>query len=183
MFKARRLLYHSTLGLRAIKGRRTEGLCLRDSGYARSQATVPTAGNTVREQGNAYAIFSPLGGRETLACVHSADTTPGRMTGCADITPCRMIGSGHATPCRMTGVTLHSSTDSGLVGGVPREQKMLKGHLPRVIYHQVYFGIRRLPASQPQPRQQRCLVSRRIHACAAPLTPVCGFGLKGRGLR
>jgi len=23
-------------------------------------------------------------------------------------------------------------------GGVPREQKMLKGHLPRVIYHQVY---------------------------------------------
>jgi len=31
--------------------------------------------------------------------------------------------------------------DSGLVGslgGVPREQKMLKGHLPRVIYHQVY---------------------------------------------
>jgi len=35
--------------------------------------------------------------------------------------------------------------DSGLVGstgtslgGVPREQKMLRGHLPRVIYHQVY---------------------------------------------
>ena len=28
--------------------------------------------------------------------------------------------------------------DSGLVGGVPREQKMLQGHLPRVIYHQVY---------------------------------------------
>ena len=24
-------------------------------------------------------------------------------------------------------------------GGVPREQKMLKGHLPRVIYHQVYL--------------------------------------------
>ena len=33
--------------------------------------------------------------------------------------------------------------DAGLVGStalrrVPREQKMLKGHLPRVIYHQVY---------------------------------------------
>ena len=26
----------------------------------------------------------------------------------------------------------------GKIGGVPREQKMLKGHLPRVIYHQVY---------------------------------------------
>jgi hypothetical protein len=24
------------------------------------------------------------------------------------------------------------------VGGVPREQKMLQGHLPRVIHHQVY---------------------------------------------
>jgi len=29
-------------------------------------------------------------------------------------------------------------TDSTKQGGVPREQKMLKGHLPRVIYHQVY---------------------------------------------
>ena len=25
------------------------------------------------------------------------------------------------------------------LGGVPREQKMLKGHLPRVIYHQVFY--------------------------------------------
>jgi len=24
------------------------------------------------------------------------------------------------------------------LGGVPREQEMLKGHLPRVMYHQVY---------------------------------------------
>ena len=29
------------------------------------------------------------------------------------------------------------------LGGVPREQKMLKGHLPRVIYHQVYSNIQR----------------------------------------
>ena len=47
-------------------------------------------------------------------------------------------------------VTLEAVTDSGLVGstdfhtrgtslgGVPREQKMLNGHLPRVIYDQVY---------------------------------------------
>jgi len=26
----------------------------------------------------------------------------------------------------------------GWLGGVPREQTMLKGHLPRVMYHQVY---------------------------------------------
>ena len=25
-----------------------------------------------------------------------------------------------------------------ILGGVPREKKMLEGHLPRVIYHQVY---------------------------------------------
>jgi len=29
-------------------------------------------------------------------------------------------------------------TVSDRPGGVPREQKMLTGHLPRVIYHQVY---------------------------------------------
>ena len=33
--------------------------------------------------------------------------------------------------------------DSGLDGWVPREQKMLKGHLPRVIYHRVYSNVRR----------------------------------------
>ena len=27
------------------------------------------------------------------------------------------------------------------MGRVPREQKVLKGHLPRVIYHRVYFSI------------------------------------------
>ena len=32
--------------------------------------------------------------------------------------------------------------DSSL-GGVPRGQKMLKGHLPRVIYHQVYYYTQR----------------------------------------
>ena len=31
-----------------------------------------------------------------------------------------------------------SSHDRLRVGGVPREQEMLKGHLPRVVYHQVY---------------------------------------------
>ena len=29
------------------------------------------------------------------------------------------------------------------MGGVPREQKMLKGHLPRVMYHRAYFSLRR----------------------------------------
>ena len=29
------------------------------------------------------------------------------------------------------------------LGGVPREQKMLQRHLPRVIYHRVYSNIRR----------------------------------------
>ena len=30
-------------------------------------------------------------------------------------------------------------TQGTFPGGVPREQTMLKGHLPRVIYHQVYW--------------------------------------------
>ena len=30
-----------------------------------------------------------------------------------------------------------------MMAGVPREQKMLKEHLPRVIYHRVYFSLRR----------------------------------------
>ena len=34
----------------------------------------------------------------------------------------------------------HTNIDRLKVGGgVPREQKILKGHLPRVIYHQVYL--------------------------------------------
>jgi len=33
---------------------------------------------------------------------------------------------------------LRVSEQTASLGGVPREQKMLKGHLPRVIYHQVY---------------------------------------------
>ena len=45
------------------------------------------------------------------------------------------IGNGHVCPG---------------VGGVPREQKMLKGHLPRVIYHQVYYSIRRTSGGSPR---------------------------------
>ena len=40
---------------------------------------------------------------------------------------------------------VEGSKDSGLVGPtgeVPREQKTLEGHLPRVIYHQVYWYTR-----------------------------------------
>ena len=33
---------------------------------------------------------------------------------------------------------LVGSTDFHCLGGVPREQKMLKGHIPRVKYHQLY---------------------------------------------
>jgi hypothetical protein len=44
---------------------------------------------------------------------------------------------------RIDGPTEYLSTRTSL-GGVPREQKMLKGHLPRVICHRVYSNIRRL---------------------------------------
>jgi hypothetical protein len=35
------------------------------------------------------------------------------------------------------------------LGGDPREQKMLKGHLPRVIYHRVYSNMRRVAGATP----------------------------------
>ena len=43
-------------------------------------------------------------------------------------------------PRRLTAILspAHIRTRGTSLGGVPREQKMLKGHLPRVIYHQVY---------------------------------------------
>jgi len=50
---------------------------------------------------------------------------------------------GPAKPGQVGTFRVQSVMKSGLVGtadlgGVPREQKMRKGHLPRVTYHQVY---------------------------------------------
>jgi len=39
-------------------------------------------------------------------------------------------------------------------GGVPREQKMLKGHLPRVIYHEVYQYTKLKLNREPDPHVQ-----------------------------
>ena len=57
-----------------------------------------------------------------------SDTTK-RLTDCSQVD---MLGCAVQICRRWTGMI-----DSGL-GGVPREQKMLKGPLPRVIYYQVY---------------------------------------------
>ena len=48
------------------------------------------------------------------------------------------LGSNHKATCNTFEPELDPFLQFALVGGVPREQKMLKGHLPRVIYHQVY---------------------------------------------
>ena len=45
-------------------------------------------------------------------------------------------GASPRTPSAAPARRIHFSDKTQ--GGVPREQKMLKGHLPRVIYHQVY---------------------------------------------
>ena len=59
-----------------------------------------------------------------------------------------MIDSGPAVGSKGGAVSLERGTPVGLRAqlwlidpreGVPREQKMLKGHLPRVIYRQVYW--------------------------------------------
>ena len=41
------------------------------------------------------------------------------------------------------------------MGGVPREQKMLKGHLPRVIYITKYTSIRRHNTQKTERRQDK----------------------------
>ena len=51
-------------------------------------------------------------------------------------------------------ISLVEVIDPGLVGSislgkVPRTQKMLKGHLPRVIYHPVYWNTKRDVAQRP----------------------------------
>jgi len=50
------------------------------------------------------------------------------------------------------------------LGGIPREQEMLQGHLSRVIYHRVYFSVCR------QDRQVMCLQRERRHhrGCNVP---------------
>ena len=42
--------------------------------------------------------------------------------------------------CRVNSAYIRQSGPQGwlALGGVPREQKMLKGHQPRAIYHQAY---------------------------------------------
>ena len=40
------------------------------------------------------------------------------------------------------------------LGGVPREQKLFKGHLPRVIYHRVYSNIRRKMLFESRPNDR-----------------------------
>jgi hypothetical protein len=40
----------------------------------------------------------------------------------------------------------------GWLGGVPREQKMFKGHLPRVIHHRVYSAYEE-DVRLPRPRR------------------------------
>jgi hypothetical protein len=43
-----------------------------------------------------------------------------------------------SSPNRAAGLRVRAFTPSDVSGGVAREQKMLKGRLPRVIYHRVY---------------------------------------------
>ena len=57
----------------------------------------------------------------------------------------RVSGSGFRGDLKLVSILLSRMMDSGLVsstdfslGGVPRQQKTLKGHLPRVMYHQEY---------------------------------------------
>ena len=49
-----------------------------------------------------------------------------------------------AAGLRASGILHPLNHDSFRAGGAPREQKMLKGHLPRVIYHPVDWWTKRV---------------------------------------
>ena len=49
-----------------------------------------------------------------------------------------LLDSGGLKGRRVCPYKVHHSWDLTSLGGVPREQKMLKGHLPSVMYYQVY---------------------------------------------
>jgi len=83
-----------------------------------------------------------------------------RQPGCKTSSLTAASGAWRPPPCRcrahfpsgffnmldsgLVGSTVfHSSHPQGHEGGVPREQKMLKGHLPRVVHHRVYLSTRR----------------------------------------
>ena len=54
------------------------------------------------------------------------------------------------------------------LGGIPRERKMLKGHLPRVIYHQVLVAVGSARGIRPplNPSSKRLLLFRAPHSPA-----------------
>jgi len=77
------------------------------------------------------------------------------------------------------------STDRLRVG-VPREQKMLKGHLPRVIYHQVYSNVRRQTENEPPLRSrssQRCSLCSATDVVRNYLAEMCSGSGEGSYLR
>ena len=72
--------------------------------------------------------------------MYPIDTAKTRLQSCAslEVRAIRVAMSAvdRLRVCWLNGFSFITFT--GSLGGVPREQKMLKGHLPRVIYHQEY---------------------------------------------
>ena len=130
IFKARRLLYHSTLGSRVIKKKK------------RFRPAPP--GHTLR-----FRTLC-LGLRGMNECVSLICHAPGiacwRVSGVnLALQPLiyfnygGLIDSGLVdAPALIHHIYRGMSPITFSLGGVQREQKMLKGHLSRVIYHQVY---------------------------------------------
>jgi len=72
---------------------------------------------------------------------------------------------------------ISSQVKSRFLGGVPREQKMLEGHLPRVIYHQVYQFTKIHKSLPTVPSQFAC------RDCCLPPVSTRGTALKATRYR
>ena len=148
MCKAHRLLYHSTLDLRVIKKKR------RSRRHAAKTEIRNPKPETLRQKRLADAKGSNKKKKQDKRL--GVNPNPKPQTGCVWelVTLPYGIRYGHVTdPVQIVDVSVQptlidsghihrgmipSTTRGASLRGVPREQKMLKGHLPRVIYHQVY---------------------------------------------
>ena len=92
------------------------------------------------------------------------DTTRGLRVNCPDVGVGKRVSHAFCnavTPCKVNTIDVHlfcalrfHACDSirvgWLNGGVLREQKMLKGHLPRGMYHRLFLRYEDKVVTQPQ---------------------------------
>jgi len=133
-------VYHSTLGVRVIKKKNPD---------ARGRPLPSEEGTTSKGLRTSACKPTPEYGLDYLICAifarqRTRSPRPSTVSVGAILNPNPEPQSTKSGDKPHVGadlrVTLHSDVPRPVIdslGGVPREQKMLKGHLPRVMYHSI----------------------------------------------